>query len=111
MSTGRLLTMRQAGESTGLGERFIRRLVQERRIASYKLGGKVRVGAADLDEYIAGVASRGCVRIPPPSSVGNVLLTGLDTIVFTAPQIEWGQWPYPCPRTGTGNSCFPAGRG
>ena len=46
------MTLREAGERSGLGERFIRRLVQERRIPSYKIGGKRRIAEEDLDKYI-----------------------------------------------------------
>lgn len=48
----RLLTIREAGEESGLGARFIRRLVEEQDIASYKLRGKVMVSEADLMDYI-----------------------------------------------------------
>lgn len=46
-----------AGAATRLGcsERFVRRLVMERRIPFVKLGGtKVRFVASDLDEWIVG---------------------------------------------------------
>jgi excisionase family DNA binding protein len=52
MTRGVLWTLREAGERSGLGERFIRRLVQERRIPSYKIGGKRRVAQEDLDSFI-----------------------------------------------------------
>jgi excisionase family DNA binding protein len=48
----RLLTIREAGEVSGLGARFMLRLVQDRRIDSYKLGGKRLIDQADLDAYI-----------------------------------------------------------
>ncbi|MGV9681000.1 excisionase family DNA-binding protein [Nocardia sp. NPDC003482] len=35
----------------GVGVRFIRRLVAERRVRFYKVGGHVRFKVADLEEY------------------------------------------------------------
>ena len=52
MKRGKLLTLRQAGEQSGLGLRFITALVQQRRIQSYKIGGKRLVAEADLDAFI-----------------------------------------------------------
>ena len=69
MRRGRLLTIDAAGEVSGLGARFIRRLVQERDLASHKLRGRVMIAEADLADYVescrrhpiarAGVASGG----------------------------------------------------
>jgi excisionase family DNA binding protein len=51
---GRLLSYREAGERSGLGERYMQRLAQEGRIAVHRLSPrKVRIAEADLDEYIA----------------------------------------------------------
>jgi len=48
-----LLDMRAAGERLGCSERFVRRLVQERRIPFVKLGGtRVRFLASDLDRWV-----------------------------------------------------------
>jgi excisionase family DNA binding protein len=49
---GKLLSLREAGEQSGLGLRFMERLVEERRIASYKIGGKRRIAEADLEAFI-----------------------------------------------------------
>ena len=50
---GRLLTFREAGEITGLGERFMRRLATERRIPTYRLSPrKVRLAEQDVDDYL-----------------------------------------------------------
>jgi excisionase family DNA binding protein len=49
---GKLLSLREAGEQSGLGLRYITRLVQERRIPSYKVGGKRRIAEADLEAFI-----------------------------------------------------------
>jgi len=50
-----LLDIRAAAEKLGCSERFVRRLVQERRIPFVKLGGtRVRFLNSDLDHWIAG---------------------------------------------------------
>lgn len=56
-----LLTVAQAGEYLGTGERFIRRLIAQRRITYVKLGKYVRLKRSTLDDFIeAGrVASEG----------------------------------------------------
>ncbi len=48
-----LLDIRAAAERLGCSERFVRRLVQERRIPFVKLGGtRVRFLSSDLDLWI-----------------------------------------------------------
>lgn len=47
-----LLTTKSAGEYTGLGERYIRRLRAERRIACLRIGGRVLFDPDDLDRLI-----------------------------------------------------------
>ena len=47
-----LLTVAQAGDYLGTGERFIRRLIAQRRIAYVKLGKYVRLQRSTLDEFI-----------------------------------------------------------
>ena len=47
-----LLTVAQAGEYLGTGERFIRRLITERRIAYVKIGKYVRLERATLDALV-----------------------------------------------------------
>ncbi|MFB7950286.1 excisionase family DNA-binding protein [Kitasatospora phosalacinea] len=47
------LTVARAAERLGTGERFVRRLVAERRIAFVKLGAHVRIAQSTLDSYIA----------------------------------------------------------
>lgn len=50
-----LLDIRAAANRLGCSERFIRRLVQERRIPFVKLGGtRLRFVESDLDRWIAG---------------------------------------------------------
>ena len=50
-----LLDIRTAAIRLGCSERFIRRLVQERRIPFVKLGGtRVRFMDSDLDKWVAG---------------------------------------------------------
>ena len=52
LDRGPLLTVAQAGEYLGTGERFIRRLIAERRIDYAKLGRHVRVQRSILDAFI-----------------------------------------------------------
>ena len=47
-----LLTIGQAAEYLGTGERFIRRLVAQRRISYVKLGKYVRLQRSSLDAFI-----------------------------------------------------------
>ena len=47
-----LLTIDQAGEYLGTGERFVRRLVAQRRIPYVKLGKYVRLQRSSLDAFI-----------------------------------------------------------
>jgi excisionase family DNA binding protein len=48
-----LLTVEQAAECLGTSERFVRRLIAERRIAFVKLGRHVRITEADLINFVA----------------------------------------------------------
>nr|WP_202530910.1 helix-turn-helix domain-containing protein [Streptomyces sp. SID8380] len=48
-----LLTVDQAAERLGTGVRFIRRLIQERRIRYVKLGKHVRIPESVLTAYVA----------------------------------------------------------
>jgi excisionase family DNA binding protein len=48
-----MLTVKEAAEQLGTSERFVRRLILERRIAYTKLGRHVRISASDLDAFIA----------------------------------------------------------
>ena len=47
-----LLTVAQAGEYLGTGERFVRRLITERRIPYVKLGKYVRLQRSALDAFV-----------------------------------------------------------
>lgn len=47
-----LLDTRAAGTYTGLGERYIRRLRSERRVACVRIGGRVLFDPDDLDHLI-----------------------------------------------------------
>ncbi|MGW4627723.1 helix-turn-helix domain-containing protein [Streptomyces rubiginosohelvolus] len=51
-TTDSLLTVEQAAERLGTGGRFIRRLVQERRIRYVKLGKPVRIPESAIAAYI-----------------------------------------------------------
>ncbi|MFD4373335.1 excisionase family DNA-binding protein [Streptomyces sp. NPDC058486] len=48
----RLLTVDEAAERLGTGVRFIRRLIQERRIRYVKLGKHVRIPESVLAAYV-----------------------------------------------------------
>jgi excisionase family DNA binding protein len=48
-----LLTVEQAAERLGTSERFVRRLIAERRIAFVKLGRHVRIAEHDLNNFVA----------------------------------------------------------
>jgi excisionase family DNA binding protein len=48
----RLLNVAEAAERLGTGERFVRRLISERRIAFVKVGRHVRLSEAVLEAYI-----------------------------------------------------------
>ncbi len=52
LDRGPLLTVAQAGEYLGTGERFIRRLITERRIAYVKVGKYVRLERSALDALV-----------------------------------------------------------
>lgn len=47
-----LLTFEQAAEHLGTGERFVRRLITQRRIPFMKLGKHVRLERSALDHFI-----------------------------------------------------------
>jgi len=50
---GRLLSVEEAATRLGTPVRFVRRLVQERRIPFHKVGRYVRIAEADLDDFVA----------------------------------------------------------
>ncbi|MGW0632618.1 excisionase family DNA-binding protein [Streptomyces sp. NPDC002758] len=62
----RLLTVAEVAERLGTwetsGERFPRRLVEERRITFVKIGRHVRIPESAVDEYIAANTVRRVVR-------------------------------------------------
>lgn len=65
-TSGCLLTVEEAASYLGTGERFIRRLVGERRIGFVKLGSKLRFERADLDAFVN--AGRVEAQEPDPRS-------------------------------------------
>ncbi len=48
-----LLDVAAAADYLGTGERFIRRLIAERRIAFVKVGRLVRIDVRDLEDFLA----------------------------------------------------------
>ncbi len=59
-----LLTAGQAGDYLGTGERFVRRLIAERRISYVKLGRHVRLQRSVLNAFIASS------RVPQATGTG-----------------------------------------
>jgi excisionase family DNA binding protein len=60
-----LLTVKEAADRLGTADRFIRRLIFERRIAYTKLGRHVRIAARDLDAFVrAGRIEAGAGSVP-----------------------------------------------
>ena len=55
------LTVREAGEYLNTSDRFVRRMIEERRIAFHHFGRHLRFARADLDAFVAA----GRVEIPP----------------------------------------------
>ena len=49
----RLRTVAEAADALNVGERFVRRLIDERRIRFVRVGRKVRVPESALREFIA----------------------------------------------------------
>ena len=66
-----LLTVEQAGELLGTGPRFIRRLIEERRIGYTKLGRFVRLQRADLEAFVAAGRVDPAVTRPMPQPGGD----------------------------------------
>lgn len=50
---GPLLSLADVARITGTSERFARRLIQERRLPTVKVGRYVRVWPADLEAYLS----------------------------------------------------------
>jgi len=60
------LSVREAGLAyPAIGERYFRRLVQERRIAFHRVGRKVLLARSDIDDLIA------AGRVEPVSRLGE----------------------------------------
>ena len=69
MTETTMLTMAEAAERLGTTHRFVRRLVNERRIAYLKLGRHVRISSEDLDAYLRQS------RVEPRPRVGQLTRT------------------------------------
>jgi excisionase family DNA binding protein len=71
MDFGPLLTVPQAAERFNTSERFVRRLIEERRIRFVKLGRHIRIPVSEVDDFIsAGVVEP--VRLRLTSRNGKV---------------------------------------
>ncbi len=78
-----LLTVAQAGDYLGTGERFVRRLVAERRISYVKLGKYVRLQRSTLNDFIeAG-------RVPSDPQLEQ----GIGRFVRDGPRMRSGSKP------------------
>ena len=53
LTTTNYLDVRQAAEYLGVHERFVRRLISERRIGFHHLGRKIRIAETDLQAFLA----------------------------------------------------------
>jgi excisionase family DNA binding protein len=62
---GRMLTVDQTADLLGTKERFVRRLVAERRITFVRVGRHLRISESAVDEYI------NAHTIMPATSRGN----------------------------------------
>jgi excisionase family DNA binding protein len=51
-STERYLTVAEAAAYLNTSERFVRRLIADRRVAFHHVGRHVRLGLADLEEFV-----------------------------------------------------------
>jgi excisionase family DNA binding protein len=61
----RYLTISQAADRLGMSERYVRRLISERRIAFHRLGRSVRLAESDVSAF----ANAG--RVEPLTAEGN----------------------------------------
>jgi excisionase family DNA binding protein len=70
--TGRVLDVDGAAQYLGVTTRFIRRLIQERRVPFYKVGRFVRLDPADLDELLrSGRVEARSMSIPARDRLGR----------------------------------------
>ena len=87
MKRGKLLSLREAGEVSGLGLRFITGLVQQRRIPSYKIGGKRRIAEADLEAFIEAFAP----GWPVDRGAPDAMVYALWSRIFADKASGWAQ--------------------
>ena len=67
-----LLTIDEAAARLGTGERFVRRLIAERRICFHKIGRHVRISSTDLQEFVAASRVESVPMWSGPRSVGSL---------------------------------------
>lgn len=60
-----LLTVVEVADILGVGERFVRRLVAERRLPFFKIGAKIRVAREDVDTFMAASRREAGVPVDP----------------------------------------------
>jgi excisionase family DNA binding protein len=49
-----VLSLREVAERLGVHEKTVSRLIQEGKIAAYRVGGQIRIAVEDLDRYLSG---------------------------------------------------------
>lgn len=67
-----LLTIDEAAARLGTGERFVRRLIAERRICFHKIGRHVRISSTDLQAFVAAARVEPVPTWSGPRSVGSL---------------------------------------
>ena len=103
-----LLTVAQAGEYLGTGERFVRRLITERRIPYVKLGKYVRLQRSLLDAFVDAGASTACSETSGPAARrASVLLMAKRAAFGTVDRLPGGRYRarYVCPDGSSPNPC------
>jgi len=66
----RLLSIDEAADRLGTDERFVRRLIAERRLPFHKIGSHVRISSTDLDAFVAAGRVEALPTYEGPRSVG-----------------------------------------
>lgn len=89
-----LLSVVEAGVYTSLGKRYIRRLIDEKRISVYRVGRHVRVSAKDLDALVIVQEASGpaAVRRRPAARKAAVVPRRGHRTFGTVRQLRSGRW-------------------
>lgn len=89
-----LLSAVEAAEHASVGERYIRRLIAERRLPIYRVGRHVRISASDLDGLVEvqDAASAAPVRSRLPAHRAAVMSRRHQRSFGTVRQLSSGRW-------------------